>query len=233
MKTKDPAEVRKRYSTRSPLKDELNGGEKKSPKGGKIVSVNKERSLIELIDAKTDKSIGNIESSATREDDRSSLSNRRGVNSKDHEKKRSCITMEKLTQLLRPAFAKVARNKGAPGPDKQTIEEVSKNLDNTLSKLKTDLLEGRYAPGNIRRVYIPKGKGKRGLGIPDVIDRIVQEALRQLIEPIYEPTFHQSSHGFRPDKGCHTAIREAASCIEEGREWVVDIDLERYFDYTS
>lgn len=183
-----------------------------------------------MIDAKTDKSTGNVEPSATRENDRSSFSNRRGVNNEDHEKNSSNITMEKLTQLLRPAFAKVAQNKGAPGPDKQTIEEVEKNLDQILPQLKADLLEGRYTPGHIRRVYIPKGKGKRGLGIPDVTDRIVHEALRQLIEPVYDPTFHQSSHGFRPNKGCHTAIREAISYIGEGKEWVVDIDLERYFD---
>lgn len=172
----------------------------------------------------------NIDPFATREDDPSSHSNRRGVNSKEHEEKSSCITMEKLIQLLGPAFTKVARNKGAPGPDKQTIEDVKKNLDKILPQLKAELLEGKYTPGTIRRVYIPKGKGKRGLGIPDVIDRIVQEALRQLIEPTYEPTFHLSSHGFRPDKGCHTAIREAASYIDQGKEWVVDIDLERYFD---
>lgn len=138
--------------------------------------------------------------------------------------------MEQLTQRLETAFAKVARNKGAPGPDKQSIEDVEKNLNKIIPQLQADLLEGKYTPGQIRRVYIPKSKGKRGLGIPNVVDRIVQEALRELIEPIYEPTFHQSSHGFRPNKGCHTAIREAKSYIEEGKEWVVDIDLERYFD---
>lgn len=183
--------------------------------------------MFELTDTKTDKS---KDASAKREDDRSSFLIRRGVNSKDHEKENSCITMEKLTQLLRPAFEKVARNKGAPGSDKQTIEDVRKNFDKILSDLTADLLEGKYTPGNIRRVYIPKGKGKRGLRIPNVIDRVVQEALRQLIEPIYEPSFHESNHGFRPDRGCHTAIQEASSYIEEGKEWVVDIDLERYFD---
>lgn len=179
-----------------------------------------------MIDAKTE----NVESFAIREDDPSSYPNRRGVNSKDHAKKRSCITMEELTQLLKPAFVKVARNKGAPGPDRQTIDDVEKNLEKIITHLQTDLLKGTYTPGNIRRVYIPKEKGKRGLGIPNIIDRIVQEALRELIEPLYEPNFHQSSHGFRPNKGCHTAIREAIGYIGEGKEWVVDLDLERYFD---
>lgn len=205
--------------------------ENHSPKGGKVVSVNKKWNLNGLISANADKSSENLDSSATRGDDQSSHSNRRGAASKDHEKKETTTTMEELITLLRPAFAKVARNKGAPGPDKQTIDDIRRDFDRILPQLSEDLLREKYVPGNIRRAYIPKGiKGKRGLGIPNVIDRIVQEALRQLVEPLYEPTFHSSSHGFRPNKGCHTAIREAVSYIEEGREWVADIDLERYFD---
>jgi group II intron reverse transcriptase/maturase len=80
-------------------------------------------------------------------------------------------------------------------------------------------------------VWIPKSNGShRGLGIPNVIDRVVQEAVRQVLEPEYEPTFHESSHGFRPGRSCHTAIAQAKSIMDEGYEWVVDIDLERFFD---
>lgn len=86
-------------------------------------------------------------------------------------------------------------------------------------------------PGDIRRVWIPKsGGGERGLGIPNVIDRMVQESVRMVLEPFYEPTFHSSSHGFRPDRGCQTAIAEALGHVQAGCEWVVDIDLEKFFD---
>ena len=96
------------------------------------------------------------------------------------------------------------------------------------------MLSGTYEPGNIRRVWIPKaGRGGqlRGLGIPNVVDRVVQEAVRQVLEPLYEPTFHPSNHGFRPERGCQTAIAEARQHLEDaGHEWVVDVDLEKFFD---
>jgi group II intron reverse transcriptase/maturase len=83
----------------------------------------------------------------------------------------------------------------------------------------------------IRRVDIPKaGGGLRGLGIPNVIDRVVCEAVRQVLEPVFEPTFHPSSHGFRPGRGCHTAIEQATQHLQDGYGWVVDIDLEKFFD---
>jgi len=97
--------------------------------------------------------------------------------------------------------------------------------------LSADLLAGTYMPGGIRRVSIPKaGGGQRGLGIPDVVDRVVQEAVRQVLEPLWEPTFHPSSHGFRPGRSCHTAITEAKGHLEDGYEWCVDLDLEKFFD---
>ncbi|MBE7438001.1 MAG: group II intron reverse transcriptase/maturase [Spirochaetales bacterium] len=100
-----------------------------------------------------------------------------------------------------------------------------------MKRLRIELLSGNYYPGMIRRVWIPKpGGGKRGLGIPNVIDRIVQQAFLQIIQPHYEMTFHDSSHGFRPGRSCHTALAEAKSYMEEGLTWVVDIDLEKFFD---
>ncbi len=139
--------------------------------------------------------------------------------------------METVVTKLQEAFENVASNKGASGPDGQNIDEVRKHLGETLSKLKTSLLEGTYQPGDIRRVWIPKaGGGQRGLGIPNVIDRVVQEAVRLALEPTYEPTFHASSHGFRPGRSCQTAIAEAVEYLKDGSEWVVDLDLEKFFD---
>ena len=99
------------------------------------------------------------------------------------------------------------------------------------SQAQADLLAGTYQPGGIRRAYIPKaGGGERGLGIPDVVDRVVCEAVRQVLEPLWEPTFHSSSHGFRPGRSCHTAIAEAKGHLEDGYGWCVDLDLEKFFD---
>ena len=140
-------------------------------------------------------------------------------------------TMEEVAKRLTGALLKVASNKGAPGPDGQTIETLLAQWTSVLPKLQADLLDGKYQPGGIRRVFIPKvGGGQRGLGIPDVIDRVVQEAARQVLEPLWEPTFHPSSHGFRPGRSCHTAITEAQGHLEDGYEWCVDLDLEKFFD---
>jgi len=143
------------------------------------------------------------------------------------------MTMEEVARdenLIR-AFAEVARNRGAPGPDGQSIDDVRRHMDELLPVLSRNLVEGTYRPGMIRRVWIPKpGGGERGLGIPDVVDRWVQQAVHQVLSPHWEPTFHPSSHGFRPGRSCHTAIAEAKKHLEEGYEWVVDLDLEKFFD---
>jgi RNA-directed DNA polymerase len=100
------------------------------------------------------------------------------------------------------ALINVVRNKGAPGLDGQTVEEAEAQAPTLLPRLRRVLLEGRYRPGDVRRVFIPKpGGGQRGLGIPNVIDRVVQQAVLQVLEPVFEPTFHHSSHGFRPRRG--------------------------------
>src|SRR5450432_1089289 len=143
----------------------------------------------------------------------------------------SSATMEEVAYRLTDALLKVASNKGAPGPDGQTIEMLCEQWLVALPGLQADLLAGTYMPGEIRRVLIPKaGGGQRGLGIPDVIDRVVQEAVRQVLEPLWEPTFHPSNHGFRPGRSCHTAIAEAKTHLEDGYEWCVDLDLEKFFD---
>jgi RNA-directed DNA polymerase len=140
-------------------------------------------------------------------------------------------TMEEVGYRLTSALLKVASNKGAPGPDGQTIEALLEQWPMVLPRLQADLSAGTYQPGVIRRAYIPKaGGGQRGLGVPDVIDRVVQEAVRQVLEPLWEPTFHPSSHGFRPGRSCHTAIAEAKMHLEDGFGWCVDLDLEKFFD---
>jgi len=108
---------------------------------------------------------------------------------------------------------------------------VRERLDEILPRVSADLLAGDYRPGMIRRTWIPKSSGgQRGLGIPNVVDRMVQEAVREVLEPLYEPTFHVSSHGFRPGRSCHTAIAEAQKHLRDGYEYVVDLDLEKFFD---
>ena len=149
----------------------------------------------------------------------------------NEKKATSATTMEAVCERLTLALQKVASNRGAPGPDGQTVDEVREHWSTIMPALTTALMTETYEPGNIRRVWIPKSDGsKRGLGIPDVIDRVVQEAVRQVLEPVYEPIFHDASHGFRSGRSCHTAIAAAREHVNEGYEWVVDIDLEKFFD---
>lgn len=145
----------------------------------------------------------------------------------------SAMGMEEIAdeKNLRIAFMEVASNKGAPGPDRQSIDEVRERIDSLLPALASALLDGSYRPGTIRRVWIPKaGGGRRGLGIPNVIDRLVQQAVHRVLSPHLEATFHESSHGFRPGRGCHTAIAAAKEHLEAGHQWLVDIDLKSFFD---
>ena len=143
--------------------------------------------------------------------------------------------MEEVVRELRPAFERVAANKGAPGPDGQTITKVRQRLDELLPVIERRLLDDRYVPGKVRRKEIPKadGKGVRELGIPDVIDRMVQEAVRAVLAPTFDRGFHPSSHGFRPGRSCHSAIVEGKGHVEAGFGMVVDLDLSRFFDRVS
>jgi len=135
-----------------------------------------------------------------------------------------------LPNLAR-ALLHVARNKGAAGVDGQSVGEAVEASRRLLPRLRDDLRSGTYQPGDVRRAWIPKpGGGQRGLGIPNVVDRVVQQAMHQVLEPVFEPTFHPSSHGFRPNRSAHTAIAEAKAHVEAGYSIVVDIDLEKFFD---
>ena len=139
--------------------------------------------------------------------------------------------MEEVVERLGSALSKVVSNKGAPGPDGITVQALREQWPAVLPRLRRELLDGRWRPGEIRRASIPKaGGGQRGLGVPNVVDRVVMEAVRQVLEPLFEPTFHPSSHGFRPGRSCHTAVAEAGQHLQDGYEWVVDIDLEKFFD---
>src|SRR5664280_1757053 len=132
---------------------------------------------------------------------------------------------------LARALLNVVRNKGAPGVDGQTVEEAEAKAPSIIARLHRDLLTECYRPGDVRRVWLPKpGGGQRGLGIPNVADRTVQQAVLQVLEPLYEPHFHPSSHGFRPHRGAHTAIAEATGYLKAGYQTVVDLDLAKFFD---
>lgn len=133
---------------------------------------------------------------------------------------------------LRAAFAKVKANQGAAGVDHQTIEMFEANLDTNLSKVAQQLADGSYCPQAVRRHWIakPGSSEKRPLGIPTVRDRVVQTALRNVMEPIFERDFAEHSYGFRPERGCKDALRRVDYLLKAGYTWVVDADLQSYFD---
>jgi RNA-directed DNA polymerase len=132
------------------------------------------------------------------------------------------------------ALRRVCANKGSAGVDGMDVTELKAwmGVRAHREKLRDKLISGSYEPAPVRGVQIPKpgGKGVRQLGIPTVVDRLVQQALLQVLEPIYEPTFSEGSYGFRPGRGAHDALRQASQYVAEGRSIVVDLDLEKFFD---
>ncbi len=138
-------------------------------------------------------------------------------------------------RLIHESFRRVKRNKGAAGIDRQSLAAFEANLDEELDNLLLELQEKRYQTQAVRRVTIPKGNGGlRKLGIPTVRDRVVQQALHSVLEPIFDPEFHPSSYGYRKGRGCHDAINKASMFIRRyRRQWVVDMDLSRCFDTLS
>jgi len=133
---------------------------------------------------------------------------------------------------MRRAFQSVKRNRGVAGVDKVDIQAFEANLDDNLVALMFDLKhKGHYHPAPLRRVYIPKGEGKlRPLGIPTVRDRIAQEVVRSLLEPIFEPLFSEFSFGFRPNRNAHQAVEAVVTAHAAGFKWVVDADIQAFFD---
>lgn len=132
---------------------------------------------------------------------------------------------------LNRAYARVKANKGAPGADGLTVGQLAGWIRRHKQELIASLLDGSYQPQPVRGVQIPKpGGGMRQLGIPTVVDRLVQQAMLQVLEPVLDPTFSESSYGFRPGRSAHDALRKAKEFVAEGRQTVVDIDLEKFFD---
>lgn len=140
--------------------------------------------------------------------------------------------IDKVSRLetLELGWTQVRRNAGAAGVDRVSVERFAQQRDYYLAELASALRSGSYRPQPVRRVYIPKGKGQRPIGIPAVKDRVVQAALKVVIEPIFEHEFEPRSFGFRQGLGCKDALREVDRHIKSGRFWVVDADLQSYYD---
>jgi group II intron reverse transcriptase/maturase len=132
---------------------------------------------------------------------------------------------------LKLAYQRVVENKGAAGVDQLAVAELKNHLKQHWPTIRTRLLAGEYQPQPVRRVDIPKPQGGvRTLGIPTVVDRLIQQALHQVLQPIFEPTFSEASYGFRPGRNAHQALRRARQYVAQGKRWVVDMDLEKFFD---
>lgn len=132
---------------------------------------------------------------------------------------------------LQKAIRKVKKNKGAPGVDKMTVQEVEEWFNQYKEELISKILNKQYKPMPVKRVYIPKPNGKqRPLGISTVVDRVIQQAMLQVLNEIYEPVFSEHSYGFRPNRSAHMAMEEVLSYLNDGYEWIVDLDIEKFFD---
>ena len=132
---------------------------------------------------------------------------------------------------LEEAIKRVKSNKGVAGVDKMTVDEVDEYFKSNKETIKKQILEKKYRPQPVRRVYIPKSNGrKRPLGIPTVVDRVIQQDIAQVLTKIYDDTFSDNSFGFRPNRSAQNAIMRTLDYLNEGYEWVVDLDIEAYFD---
>jgi RNA-directed DNA polymerase len=133
---------------------------------------------------------------------------------------------------LKRALKRVVANKGAPGPDGMTVEELTPHLRVHWPRFREELLEGRYVPKQVRAVEIPKpgGNGTRRLGVPTVLDRFIQQAVLQVLTPMFDPTFSRSSFGYRPGRCAQDAVASGRAHVEAGFRWVADMDVEKFFD---
>ncbi len=141
--------------------------------------------------------------------------------------------MEEVVQRgnAKAALKRVKQNKGSPGVDGMTVQELPEYLAEHWDEIREQLLAGTYQPKPVKRQEIPKsGGGVRELGIPTALDRFVQQAILQVLQPRFDPGFSEHSHGFRPGRRAHDAVCEAQRYVQEGRRWVVDVDLEKFFD---
>ncbi len=132
---------------------------------------------------------------------------------------------------LNAAYLQIVRNKGAAGIDGMTVEELGSYLSENGKNIREELRTRKYKPQPVRRVEIPKPEGgTRKLGVPTVVDRFVQQAVAQVLTPIFEEQFHDHSYGFRPDRCAQQAVLKALEMLNDGHSWIVDIDLEKFFD---
>ncbi|MDU4938732.1 MAG: group II intron reverse transcriptase/maturase [Clostridium sp.] len=158
------------------------------------------------------------------------LLNRESVNDELFDTSRLLEDVLERNNMLE-AMYRVIRNKGSYGIDGMKTDELRDHVKKTWATVKTKLLEGKYNPSPVRRVEIPKPDGGvRSLGIPTVQDRMIQQAIAQVLSKLYEPTFSESSFGFRPNRGAKNAIKQSETYINQGYKWVVDMDLEKFFD---
>lgn len=132
---------------------------------------------------------------------------------------------------LNEAIKRVKANKGASGVDKMSVDKLESYFNEHRKEIIESIMNKTYRPQPVRRVYIPKSNGKlRPLGIPTVVDRVIQQAIAQRLSPIYENIFSEYSYGFRPNRDCHTAMNKVLEYLNDGFEWVIDLDIEKYFD---
>ena len=132
---------------------------------------------------------------------------------------------------LKEAIHRVKINKGASGVDNMSVNQVEGYFYEHKDEIIDSIMNKTYKPQPVRRVYIPKANGKlRPLGIPTVIDRVIQQAIAQKLSPIYEEIFSEYSYGFRPNRDCHGAMMQVLEYLNQGFEWVIDLDIEKYFD---
>ncbi len=161
-----------------------------------------------------------------------------GVSNGTARKEHTCQQTNKLMEAvvgrenMLYAYVRVMRNKGAAGVDEMTVKDLKPFLQVHWAQIKEQLLNGTYKPQPVLRIEIPKpgGKGMRKLGIPTVLDRLVQQAVLQVLTPIFDPHFSEFSYGFRPNKSAHHALIQAKAHMAKGKRWVVDMDLEKFFD---
>ena len=155
---------------------------------------------------------------------------------KGAERKQRMDTSSLMEQILskdnlNAAYLQVVRNKGAAGVDGMTVEELGEYLSENGENIREQLRTRKYKPQPVRRVEIPKeGGGVRKLGVPTVVDRFVQQAVAQALTPIFEEQFHDHSYGFRPNRCAQQAVLKALEMMNDGHDWIVDIDLAKFFD---